>query len=376
MSGYLSKRGKDSWTLQISAGFDPLTGKRRRITRTVKGTKAEAQRALTQLQAQIDSGVDLPPGKITVADVLDRWLKTHALQNCAPRTYRRYEGLIRVHVTPVIGNLPLAKLRAPHIQAVHQHVLDAGCSNRTALHAHRVLHTAFAHAVRWQLLSRNPCDSVQAPRPERFEIPAIEPEQVRALFSAADSTPYGTLVNVAVLTGLRLSELLGLRWQDTNLESRTLFVRQTCQWHSRDGFMFRQPKSYRSIRPVSIAPTTAERLRQHRVAQLEQRLAAGSVYQDNELVFSDAIGRPIHPSTLRLAWKRITRTAGLPRLRFHDLRHASATLMLQQGIHPKVVQERLGHSTINITLDTYSHVLPSLQVDAAEQLDDLLRGAS
>jgi integrase len=238
-----------------------------------------------------------------------------------------------------------------------------------------VLREALQHAVKWQLLARNPADAAEAPRCSRYEVPALAPDDLWRLLDEADKSPFGTIVRLAVMTGLRQGELLGLRWQDVDLQGGALQVRQTCQWLPRQGFIFRQPKSHRSVRPVALSPAAVARLRQHRSGQLEERLAVGPAYEDLGLVFATALGQPMHPSVLRKAWLRMVEKAGLGRLRFHDLRHAHATLMLQQGVHPKIVSERLGHSGVSITLDTYSHVLPGLQAQAAAQLDLLIERA-
>jgi integrase len=206
----------------------------------------------------------------------------------------------------------------------------------------------------------------------RYEIAALSPDDAQRLLKTAEGTSYDSLVYLALMTGLRQGELLGLRWQDVNLEASVLHVRQTCQWLSGEGFIFRQPKTYRGTRPVALSRATVERLREHRRRQLEQRLAAGPAYEDNDLVFANALGAPVHPTNLRRAWLALAREAGLDRLRFHDLRHAHASLLLQQGVHPKIVSERLGHAGVAITLDLYSHVLPDLQAQAADGLDDLL----
>ena len=371
MPGSIVKRGKNSWSVIVDLGRDPVTGKRRQLWRSVKGTKRDAQVVLTQLLHQRDTGVDAPPGKTTVGEFLQLWLQTYAAPNTAPKTYERYEQLMRVHVVPLLGNIPLSKLRPLHIQGVYQRVREMGRSARTALHCHRVLKQALGHALKWQLLARNPAEAVDPPRPERHEMPSFTSDEVRRLLSAADQTPHGPLVYVAVMTGLRMGELLGLRWRDVDLDAGRISVRQTCQWLPKRGFIFRQPKTYRSARPVSVADRVVERLRQQRMRQAEERLAAGSAYDNNDLVFANAVGIPIHPNRLREAWARIGVQAGL-RLRFHDLRHIHASLLLQQGVHPKVVSERLGHSTVAVTLDIYSHVVPSLQVEAASQLEELL----
>jgi integrase len=383
MQGHIRKRGKGSWTVVIDLGRDPAKGRRRQLWQSVKGTKREAQSLLVQLLHQRDTGIDALPGKITVAEYLHRWLQDYARPNTAPKTYRCYEDIIRRHLIPILGTMPLTRLRPQHIQAYYSQALQTGrldrqggLSARSVLRHHQVLHTALRHAVKWQLLARNPADAVEPPRPGRHELRPVGPEEVRRLLSAADAKPHSTLVHLAIMTGLRQGELLGLRWQDVDLGASVLHVQQTAQWLPRQGFIFRQPKTAKSRRAVALSPETVRRLRQHRQRQLEERLSLGPAYQDHGLVFATPLGMPIDPSNLRRAWGRIVKAAGLGHLRFHDLRHAHATLMLQQGVHPKVVSERLGHSGVGITLDIYSHVLPGLQAAAAAQLDSLVNGTT
>jgi integrase len=372
MQGHIRKRGKGSWTVVVELGRDPQTAKRRQLWRSVKGTKKEAEALLVGLLHQRDTGIDAPPGKLIVGEYLKRWLVEYARPNTAPKTFRRYEQIVRVHLLPSLGSIPLTKLRPLHIQQVYAQVREKGLSARTALHCHRVLREALQHALRWQLIGRNPADSVEPPRPMRHEIAALSPDDAQRILEVSEATPYGNLVHLALMTGLRQGELLGLRWQDVDLEASVLHVRQTCQWLSGEGFIFRQPKTYRGTRPVALSRATVERLRQHRRRQLEERLAAGPAYEDNDLVFANAMGAPVHPTNLRRAWLAVAREAGLGHLRFHDLRHAHASLLLQQGVHPKIVSERLGHSGVGITLDIYSHVVPNLQAQAADGLDGLL----
>lgn len=372
MPGHIRKRGKNSWAVVVDLGQDAVTGKRRQLWRSVKGNKREAEALLVKLLHQRDTGIDAPPGKLTVGEYLKRWLVEYARPNTAPKTFKRYEQIVRVHLLPTLSAIPLAKLRPLHVQQVYTQVREKGLSARTALHCHRVLREALQHALRWQLIGRNPADSAEPPRPTRYEIAALSPDDAQRLLKTAEGTSYDSLVYLALMTGLRQGELLGLRWQDVGLEASVLHVRQTCQWLSGEGFIFRQPKTYRGTRPVALSRATVERLREHRRRQLEQRLAAGPAYEDNDLVFANALGAPVHPTNLRKAWLAIAREAGLDRLRFHDLRHAHASLLLQQGVHPKIVSERLGHAGVAITLDLYSHVLPDLQAQAADGLDDLL----
>lgn len=373
MRGNIRKRGKDSWEVRVDMGRDPLTGKRRQVSRTIKGTKRDAQALAASLISQYEAGIDVSRDKQTVGDFLRMWLREYAKPNTAPTTFRRYEQLVGLHITPIIGDKPLNKLRPLHVQAVYSNMAEKGLSARTALQCHRVLREALHHAVKWQLLSRNPADAVESPRPLRYEMTALGPDDLKRLLDAADQTRYGLLVSVALFTGLRKGELLGLRWQDVDFDNCALHVQQTCQWLSGEGFIFRQPKSHRSARSVALSTDTVEILKHRRVRNLEERLAAGTAYEDKGLVFTDALGRPINPNTLRDAWLGIVKASGIGRLRFHDLRHAHASLLMAQGVHPKIVSERLGHATVGITLDTYSHVLPGLQREAAEGLDALLK---
>ncbi|HUG46904.1 MAG TPA: site-specific integrase [Candidatus Limnocylindria bacterium] len=193
--------------------------------------------------------------------------------------------------------------------------------------------------------------------------------------AAADATPIGSLVRMAILTGMRRGELLGLRWRDVDLAAGVAHVQQTAQRISGRGWVYRQPKTRLSRRAVALSPATVGMLSGHRKAQLEARLLAGSAWQDLDLVFTSAFGTPLEPGTVARTWRRVLAAAGVGHVRWHDLRHAHATLMLASGVHPKVVSERLGHASVGITLDTYSHVLPGLQATAAAQLDVLLSPA-
>ena len=383
MQGHITKRGTNSYTVVINLGRDPLTGKRRQLWRSIKGTKRDAEALRVELLHQRDSGMDAPPGKLTVAQYLERWLRDYAEPNVAPKTLRTCIDTVKRHFIPALGSLPLAKLRPQHIQGFYARLLregrldgKGGLSPRSVQRQHQVLHVALHHAVQWQLLSLNPADAVQPPKATRQEIRPLGLDEIQRLLTAADDTPYGTLVHLALMTGLRLGELTGLRWSDTNLETGTLHIQQVCQWLPRQGFTFRPPKTPKSVRAVAISPDTVDRLRGHRQQQLEERVALGPDYGGHNLVLATPLGTPIDPSNLRRAWKAILRTAGIGHLRFHGLRHCHASLMLQQGTHPKIVSERLGHSGVGITLNLYSHVVPGLQEQAAAGLDQLVRRAN
>ena len=381
MQGHIRKRSKDSWTVVVALGRDPVTGKRQQLWRSLKGTKREAEALLAQLIHERDTGIDQPVGRLTLADYLIKWLSDYARPSTAPRTYERYSGIVRNHLTPALGSIQLTKLRPQHIQSYYGRALTEArqegqppLAARTVLHHHRVLREALAQAVRWQLLARNPADGVEPPKVERRENPTPSPENIDKLLGVAASTPYEALIHLAVMTGLRQGELLGLRWTDINLDSGVLSVSQSAQYVNGVGMTFRPPKTPRSRRPVVLSPVVIDSLRSHRQVQVEGRLELGPVFQDHGLVFCQQDGRPIDPSNFRRSWRKIVEEAKVGHVRFHDLRHAHATQLLMAGVHPKIVSERLGHSTISITMDTYSHVLPGLQEEAVEKLDQWLAG--
>lgn len=376
MPGRIVKRSPSSWTVVVDLGRDPVTGRRRQLSRAVRGPKRNAEAELVRLLHDRDSGVERPVGKLTVGAYLEQWLRDYG-PTLAPKTLDSYRGIVDAHLVPALGSLELTALRPSHIQALYARMRvsgrvdgSGGLSARTVVRYHQVLHAALHQAVRWQLLVRNPADSVEPPKADRRELRATTPDEARAVMAAADATPVGAFVRLALLTGMRRGELLGLRWSD--IHDGAAHVQQTAQRIRGKGIVFRQPKTRLSRRSVALSTEALALLRSHRVQQAEARLLAGPAYEDRDLVFATGLGTPLEPGNLRRTWLRITSAAGLPGLRIHDLRHAHATLMLGQGVHPKVVSERLGHASVNITLDTYSHVLPGLQAAAAEALDAVL----
>jgi integrase len=354
--------------LTIDLGRDPFSGRRQRRFANIKGTRRDAERVLAARIHAIETGTDIDAPRITVAEYLQRWLRDYAKPDVAPRTYERYAEIVARHVVPKLGMVPLSQLRPAHIVAAERAWQDAGLSAATVLKVHRLIREALHHAVRWRLLAVNPADAVTPPRVERREMSVLNAAQAAALLVEARGSEFAAPITTALYSGLRLGELRGLRWRDVDLDSGRLSVQQTLQKVPGGGVVARQPKTHRSRRSVSLPAIVVDVLRDHRRRQVEARLAAGDAWEEADLVFTDALGRPLSETRLRWAFWRLLREAGLPRIRLHDLRHTMATLMLAAGEHPKVVSERLGHSTVSITLDTYSHVLPGLQAAAAERL--------
>lgn len=330
-------------------------------------TQKEAQAKLRLLLADADKGI-LPPEKLTLGEYLKRWLEDVAKPSVRPTTYRSYEQLIRVHISPLLGKVKLGDLQPAHVQKLHATMQAQGRARNTVQRAHRVLHNALNRALAWGYIQRNVCTVVHPPTPERNKLRTLTPEQVKALLSETRGGRWDALVTLAIATGMRKGELLGLNWADVDLERGVLRVQRQLD---RDGRLS-EPKTHTARRGIHLPPSTVAVLREHRLHQNEQRLLLGPEWVDEGLVFCTHQGRPLDPRNVNREYKMLPRRAGLPDVRFHDLRHTAATLMLLQGAPVKVVQGRLGHSQISLTLDTYSHVLPSMDREVADKLDALL----
>jgi integrase len=237
---------------------------------------------------------------------------------------------------------------------------------------HSVFHCALNRAVKWGLLGRNPASHVDKPKVNRKEMKTLTAEQVIRLLNFSQGSRYEALYHLAVTTGLRQGELLGLRWSDLDWGTGHLRVQRQLQRVPGQGLVLNEPKSSSGRRLVVLGPATLDKLRDHKRQQWREKIVAGDRWRENDLIFPSTIGTPMGPRNMVREFKESLQRARLPNIRFHDLRHTAATLMLQEGIHPKVIQERLGHSQISITMDTYSHVLPAMQEEAAQKLDDLL----
>lgn len=376
------KQAKGSWTVIIDLPRDTISGKRRQKWITVKGTKRDAEKRLREFLYQLDTGGFVEPVKKNLAEFLEQWLRDYAAINTAPRTYERYVELVRYHLAPGLGSIPLISLNPHHIQTYYGNALQTGrrdgkggLSARTVHHIHRLLFEALKYAVKYNMIGRNPAEAADPPRPEFKEMTCADADGVNRLLQTVKDSYYYPLLFTVVYTGLRRSEILALRWQNVDLDMATMSVTDTLH-HMKDGrFIVRQPKSKHGRRNIALSPALAILLREHKAKQAELKKALGLELQDGDFVFAHPDGSLLRPDSISHGFRKIAARAGLPALRFHDLRHTHATLLLKQGVHPKIVSERLGHSSIAITLDTYSHVLPGLQEDAARRFEQGLQQA-
>lgn len=366
MRGNIRRRTNGSWTIQIYAGRDPETGRKRYVSRTVRGSKKDAETALANLSRAQETGLDLTAARLTVAAFLERWLAV-SKERVKSRTHFRYAELLKLHVKPLIGSTQLAKLRPLHIEELYGVLLKRGLSGTTVLQVHRVLHAAFNQAVKWQLLDRNPADAVSAPRKTSKEAAFLTADQIPLLLDAVRGFQIELPALIALGTGMRLGEVLGLRWQDVDLDAAVARVRQTLQ----TTMEFDTPKSHRSTRSLTLPAFLVEALRSHRKVQNERRLMLGESWQDLDLVCERGDGLPLRPDTISKQFRVATKEAGLD-ITFHGLRHTHASLMLSAGTDLKVTSARLGHSSISITADLYTHVTSGADRAAAAALDEHL----
>ena len=373
MRGHITKRYKDSYSIKVSLGKDPATGKYRYQWLTVKGSKKDAEKRLSEILHQMDTGSYKVPGKSTVAEYLTQWLDDYVQTNLSPRGFERYSGIIKKYFIPEFGNIPLVKLKPEHLQKHYSRLIAAGLSVNTARYHHAVIHKALQVALKWHLVSYNVADAINPGRVNHEDMQTWTESELNQFLETAKDSQYYALFYTALFTGMRRSELLALRWQDVDFIFSQIYVNRGLH-HLKDGsFIFTQPKSARSRRTIALPASAALVLQNYHIKrQLDAKLC-GISFKDTDLVFSTIDGKPLRPNTITRAWQTTAIKAGVKVIRLHDARHTHATLMLKQGIHPKIVQERLGHASIQMTLDTYSHVSPGLQEAAAESFDKAVR---
>lgn len=364
--GSIIKRSDGRWQGRITLE----NGKRRSF---YGKTRQEVARQLTEALRDQARGILAEGGRQTVAQYLTNWLVV-IKPTIRLGTWQRYEQYVRLHTIPTLGNTSLVKLSGQQLQTLYANRLEAGMSATSVHHLHMMLHHALDNALRLDLVQRNVCDLVDPPRMRRHLALALTPQQARSLLDAAKGDPLQALFVVALNTGMRLGELLALRWQFVDLDGGSLQVRATLR-RAPGGFVFAEPKTEHSRRQVMLTPQAVEALRQQYIRQVEHKSALGAAWEDSDLVFPNSIGKPLEfGNVLRRNYWPLLKRANLPRIRFHDLRHTAATLLLRAGVHPKIVSEMLGHSAISITLDTYSHVLPDMQREAVDALQRILYG--
>jgi integrase len=360
------------WQAIVELGHDPQSGKRQQIYRDAK-TKAEARQVLQKLMRELEDGSHVEPHKLTVADYLRSYVAEHARHTCSARVIESMGYMVERHLVPALGAHKLQGLRPMHLQHYYSEKIDSGLSPTTVRKHHNTIHVMLRHAVRMQLLAVNPSDAVTPPRIVRKEMSFLDAEASAALLRKLEGGSLYLPVLLALGTGLRRGELLALRWSDIDLDAGTLIVARTLE-EAFGTVNTKQPKTVKSRRRVTLPEIVVDALRAEKTKQAEKTLAREPGSPESDVLLRAASGDPWKPSAFDRKWRRFRRNNAVP-VRFHDLRHSHASQLLAAGVHVKVVSERLGHASIAITLDTYSHVIPALQEEAAEKIDTGLRAA-
>lgn len=368
-----STDGKSTRYMVRIESHDPVTGERKRVTIGTYRTKKEAQQAERDALTQQERGTLLDPAKTTVAEMLESWLMTKHGE-ITGQSIRDYEIIIRKHVIPALGSIPVQKLTAPRLQAQYGTWAAEGMSARMIRGCHMRLSQALRQAVRFGLVASNICDSVNPPKLGRSKADTWNGQEAATFLDLAITDSMHPLWNLLLLEGMRRGEALGLRWRDLNWERGTAHISQTVAPNKADrgkAMIQDRTKTPAGARSVRLTKRTIAALKEHRTAQLARRLAAPE-WQDNDLIVCTSKGTPINPGNVSRSYDLLILKSGLRRIRVHDLRHTHATLLLLEGTPAKIVSERLGHASIGITLDLYSHVLPDMQDDAADAIERAL----
>jgi len=367
--GAIRQRGNGRWEARLTLGY---ASNGRQIRKSFYGvTRSEVQQRLNRAMRDLREGMPAPDDTITLRRFLTHWLEDAHKPSVRPSTYRRSEQAVRLHIIPEIGHFRLSKLTPHHVQALLGRKREGGLSVRSVQIIHAVLRAALNQAVRWGDVQRNVASLVKTPRLSGTEVNPFSPEEVKIFLSAISGHRLEALFILAITTGLRQGELMGLRWEDVDLDYATLRVSFALQRIDR-AYHLVEPKSRTSRRTIALPQVAVTALRSHRTRQLEERMLAGRDWTDTGMVFTTATGYYLNGQVAAVQFHKVLEKAGLRRQRFHDMRHCCASLLLSQGVHPRLVMETLGHSQIGLTMNTYSHVIPDMRREAADQMDAIL----
>ncbi|MEH7094055.1 tyrosine-type recombinase/integrase [Neobacillus vireti] len=367
-SGSVRKEAS-KWYYVIELGKDSK-GKRKQKKKRGFKTKKEAQAALTKALHELNSGIYIEPSNQKLGEFLEEWLN-YKKTKIADSSYSTYYINLKTHILPEFENMPLANLKPLHIQHFYTMLLnEKKLHHNTVRKIHTMLVNALDRAVKFDMVVKNAAKLVDPPKESKAEMKVWSVDEVHSFLDAAKDSPFFMVYNIAINTGMRQGEILGLSWDCVNFEDNLLSVKQTL---GHDGKTLKSTtKTAAGMRSIAIPEELVEELKRHKLEQKKQRLRLGSIYTDMNFVNASEVGTPINPSNLRRNFNSLIKKANAEKIRFHDLRHTHATLLLQQGVHPKIVSERLGHADTRMTLDRYSHLLPNMQRETAQKFGELL----
>jgi len=376
----------DCWEALITLGRDPGTGKVKRLAVYGK-TQQECKDKLIETLQSIKNQTFVEPHKITVEGWLDTWLKEYKKDNIRPTTYSSYEYIVRVHIKPNLGKAYLKELKPEQVQRFYNERKASGLSSRTVRYIHTVLHEALEQAVKNNLIVRNVCKSTTLPKQEKREMRVLSVEEQNRFMDALSANKMGIAFKLFLASGMRRGELLGLNWKNVDLKEGVIRVTRSLSRtkvnfdneskENKTAILIQKPKTKKGERTIPLFSSIISDLKEHKAAEKEKFINLGwddikiKQHFKDGLVFTNELGGHIEPRNLTRKFYSLVKAAGIPKANLHSLRHSFATRLLEMGVSPKVVQEILGHSTITLTLDTYSHVMPELKKDAVDKLGGL-----
>ena len=378
-SGSIMKRETANghhWQITIELPKDPITGKRVRRYKTVRGTKKEAERAMHEYIRELEKGYYVTNNKITITEWIDTWLEVYIEPNVSPTTLSRYQGMIRRYIKPLLGHIQVQELTTLAVQAWVNSLKVSPSSGKpmaaaTIKHAYHVLKGCMDKAVFAGIIPRSPCAGIMLPKGQKKPAVIFEEDEIEQLRAAAKGTDMELVIDMELCMGLRRGELLGLQWCDIDWDRKRIsIVRNRVVVDGKT--LVKEPKTENSIRTLDVPEQLIRKLKQHRVKCMENSVELGAAYTSTEFVIVHPDGKPIYPEYLSQMLTKLLKNAGLPQCRFHDLRHLCATIMVRQGVDVKTAQQRLGHKDIKTTLEIYAHVFASMSRDASDKIGELV----
>lgn len=375
-TGSIRERKHKVWQITIELPKDPITGKRNRRYRTVEGTKKEAERAMHEFITELEKGYYVANSNISITEWVQTWLEVYIIPNVSPTTLSRYQGMIKRYIDPVIGNIPVQQLNTLAVQSWVNGLKISPSSGKemsaaTIKHAYHVLKGAMDKAVLAGIIYRSPCTGIMLPKGQKKQAVIYDEKQIRQLLDAAAGTEMELVIDMELCLGVRRGELLGLEWGDIDWEhNQVKIIRNRVVVDGKS--VVKEPKTATSVRTLDVPLPLMQKLRKHKMQCLSNKLRFGKAYTTTDYIIVHPDGKPIYPEYLSQMLTKLQERAGLPKCRFHDLRHLCASIMLLQGVNVKVAQERLGHKDIATTMNIYSHVLPSSAKEAADKIGQLV----
>ncbi len=371
MRGHIAKKGKKYYVV-IDLDRDPVTNKRRQKWLSGYPTKKAAQAELNNILHELQQNTFVVPSTETLKEYLDYWIKQKK-SGWSPTTLYGYKSIIKNHIVPQLGSIELSKLKPLHIQEFYTDRLTF-LSATTVLHHHRLLRKALNDAKGWQMIKINPADHVEAPKPKKYKAKVLNVDEIKPLLKALNNDPLEVPVLLTLFLGMRRGELLALKWSDVDYKNKTITIQENLVRGGETGneLFLKEPKSEDGTRTIPISDNILALLKKHKIRQNENKLKFGKYYKKSDYMFTRETGDLINPAVFSREFKEFLEKNNLKKIRLHDLRHTSATLMLQSKVPAKTASERLGHSNIHITLDLYSHVLKDMKKEVSDVLDDII----